>query len=505
MQSRTINADEHIQAALREAGAPSSSPLMTTTLGNPFQTPPEPMMMSIDVREIRTRVINPRVAENERRDYIRSSLRTHGFTQTLEVTRRPGDDYYIATGGDTRIEEAQRLCKETGDDRFCRPTFHFVPWSNESTVMAKALADNLARSDMTWWDTAAAIIRHKNFLETDRGETLSLRQLATELKTTGIPVGKSTAALYAFAVEKLNNLSETARQALTKEAATTLQPIIKALEQILLLAERPLTLLQAPIEAHSVNDKDFAVQRLVDALHVHLANELEQSTSLVAAAAQHVQQGGKPATFDELLTAATRVSAARTLAQDSASETSAATPHSAGEVSAPRTPTAGHTPTPTPNTPTAPTSPRAAADTTIGGELEQDRSTAMELAQSIADLYQLPIIEINAGYGFTLDQPDPALEPHDIHRISSFWLLLTISESTASQRRVELCASSGSTLMVNIMRGEVPGIVEPTWAQIGYTTLLSGAFSPFEEFIQLLSHCRRMRQHYANLWEEDGL
>lgn len=474
MKASTIKADEHIRAALEAADPATGS--VVANLGNPFGDPPEPMVIPVHVRDIRTRVINPRGSANVRRQEISDSLREAGFTQVIDITRRPGDEFYItAAGGDTRVEEAQCLCEESGEARFCEPMFRFVPWVNASTVMGNALAENLVRGDMGWWETASAVMRQKALLEEDLGTPLSIRKLAERLSAQGIPVGKSAASLYQFATSHLAALSDAAKAALTKEAATALQPLFNAVVRLQQLSPLPHDLLQSALAEHAIGDDgDFGHRRLMKAITGAIAEHLDQPAATVGAAIDHLKGGGKADSLETLISAAEELSAARTPA---------------------RRPTRRTEPSPAPNESAAPP---------ITGGLEQHRSIAVELVQPIAELYELPVVPIALGYGFTLDLPDPPLESHDIHRVSAFWLLLLTSESTASQHRVEYCASAGSTLMRQIAVGSVDGVIEPIWAQLGYTTLLDAAFSPFDQLFELLAHCRNMRAAFPGLWELPG-
>lgn len=177
---------------------------------------------------------NPRHQDNDHEAEIEASIEARGLEQRLVVTRRPGESHYIlAAGGGTRYRSLKRLWEKTGNRKFFEMDFELRPYISESHLQAAHLSENLHRADMCFWDKANGIMSLKAELETELGTPLSLTKAIVRFDSIGLTgTGSSNMSLYAFAVEHLSALGETAYEITGLAVKTPLTPGYNAIQTL---------------------------------------------------------------------------------------------------------------------------------------------------------------------------------------------------------------------------------------------------------------------------------
>ncbi len=182
----------------------------------------------VPVLDIRPYDRNPRRALNPCYDEIKASIRAVGLLTPFNVTRRPGETYYMVSGGgNTRLAILQQLVRE-GEARFEQVELTFKVWRGDAEAIAGHIGENDQRGEMSFWDRATGIMDIKIALEAQNGGTLSLRQLESELKRLGLPVALANLSLMKFALERLAPLG----QRLTGLDVKRIQPRINLLKRL---------------------------------------------------------------------------------------------------------------------------------------------------------------------------------------------------------------------------------------------------------------------------------
>lgn len=255
-----------------------------------------PMQLPVDIRRVRTRVLNPRVFPNPKREMIKASLRAQGVTHLWPITRRPGDDFYITfAGGDTRTELLQALCEETGDPRFCQPTLFFRPWTaemSEADVLGGAITENLAKGEMCLFETAASYLRLKTLVEAELRRTGELAEeqalrashFVTVMETRGVPCSTSAISRYIFLLEYFDGLPDGMKPALTNDFVKEAQPRFTRYGRLLeaLGHSSPGELVKAAVA--SMPEGIFSAMRLYDHMNGALAEITGKSPEAIETA-----------------------------------------------------------------------------------------------------------------------------------------------------------------------------------------------------------------------------
>ena len=127
-------------------------------------------------------------------------------------------------------QAVRQLWAETREPRFHKLGVLFRPWRSESHVLTAHLIENEQRGDMNFWDKASGVVDLKARIETEKGTTLSLRQLEEEMKALGLSINTATLAHYLFATERLGILGEAVID-LSGLDVKTLQPRLNAMKR----------------------------------------------------------------------------------------------------------------------------------------------------------------------------------------------------------------------------------------------------------------------------------
>ena len=211
--------------------------LQVGNLGNnardlPAQADPtHDCQIELSVEDIRPYEHNPRRANNARFNEIKASIRASGLRNPFTVTRRPGESHFVVeAGGNTRLLAIRQLWAETREPRFHKLGVLFRPWRSESHVLTAHLIENEQRGDMNFWDKASGVVDLKARIETEKGITLSLRQLEEAMKALGLSINTATLAHYLFATERLGILGEAVID-LSGLDVKTLQPRLNSMKR----------------------------------------------------------------------------------------------------------------------------------------------------------------------------------------------------------------------------------------------------------------------------------
>ncbi|ABM61426.1 ParB family protein [Halorhodospira halophila] len=161
------------------------------------------MVLSID--QVVEYEDNPRRLENPRYEEIKQSIAAQrGLNNSLDVTRRPGDEHYITcAGGNTRLRILRELYAETGDEAFARIYCLYHPWQGETTVLTSHLVENELRGELALIDKALALEHLRRHLESEVGERLSRNAFITRLHALGYTISKRQLLRYEFAAQHL--------------------------------------------------------------------------------------------------------------------------------------------------------------------------------------------------------------------------------------------------------------------------------------------------------------
>lgn len=177
--------------------------------GNSRKVPPgdpiQPTPMVVRVTEIDLYDNNPRSVTNEKYEEIKESVRASGLEQPISITRRPGTERYMAdAGGNTRLRILKELHQEFPDDpRFLKINVLFQPWVSETHVLAKHLKENDLRGSLTFIDRARGIVKMRELLEQEHGQSLSYRELSQALKEKGYNVDPGNLSRLEYAATTL--------------------------------------------------------------------------------------------------------------------------------------------------------------------------------------------------------------------------------------------------------------------------------------------------------------
>ncbi|MDH3001451.1 hypothetical protein A1D23_12970 [Chelonobacter oris] len=152
----------------------------------------QPVLMTVNLMQLRLFDGNPRKTKNPKFDEIKESIRMRGLDFAPNITKRPGDDYYIiADGGNTRLQALNELWTETQDPKFWTIRCLYKPWKtgeeNEGMLhcLIGHLAENDLRGDLSFIERALAIAEIKALYERQEKTFFSHRQLAERLKQDG--------------------------------------------------------------------------------------------------------------------------------------------------------------------------------------------------------------------------------------------------------------------------------------------------------------------------------
>lgn len=171
----------------------------------------------------------PRLFVNESYEAIRTAMKANGMDVALQVTRRgPGEPYMLASGGNTRLGIAQDIFKQDKDARFEYGHFIFKKWCGDRRLKAGAMAENLARSDLKFWEVAKGVCEVIADLEEEHGP-LSERRLEELLPQEGIEAKRALIGRWLFTYKRLGGLGAALSQLTGQQVLSKFQPRLNAL------------------------------------------------------------------------------------------------------------------------------------------------------------------------------------------------------------------------------------------------------------------------------------
>lgn len=168
------------------------SPSYQTAIPSHYSSEVEYITVTLD--KLRPYEHNPRKTRNPNFEMIKESIRRRGLDHKPNVTRRPGEDFYIiADGGNTRIQALKELFTETQDPRFWSISCEYKPWQGDSADSVEAelnilighLIENDTRADLSFIEKALGILQAKEYYEKKLEKSLSARELSTKLEKDG--------------------------------------------------------------------------------------------------------------------------------------------------------------------------------------------------------------------------------------------------------------------------------------------------------------------------------
>lgn len=171
----------------------------------------------------------PRIFLNESYEEVRTSIEAQGLTTSLEVTRRSaGEPYMLSAGGNTRLTILQDLYKETGEEHWLYQFFIYRKFTGNRRLLAKHLAENLARSDMKFWEAAKGVADLVVDLELENGQ-LSERRLEELLPKEGIFAKRALISRWMFTAKRLHGLSQALPNLTGQQVLDKYQPRLNAI------------------------------------------------------------------------------------------------------------------------------------------------------------------------------------------------------------------------------------------------------------------------------------
>jgi ParB family protein of integrating conjugative element (PFGI_1 class) len=181
-----LRAKDIAQALKDQKGTTQANPLKVIAMSEVKPEKEYTSVARLKVKDVLAYEYNPRQARNEKYDEIKASIIANGLEQQLSVTRRSGKGpYVLARGGKTRLTILQELADEF-PERFAEHDFLVVPYQSEARLLASHLVENIQRSDMCWYDTAAGMLKLREEYLNEAGGSLSEKALQEKLKRDGI-------------------------------------------------------------------------------------------------------------------------------------------------------------------------------------------------------------------------------------------------------------------------------------------------------------------------------
>ena len=159
---------EAIARGLNVSPISNASPSYQTATPSYYSSDVEYITVTLD--KLRPYEHNPRRTPNPNFKMIKESIRRRGLDHKPNITRRPGEDFYIiADGGNTRIQALKELFTETQDPKFWSISCQYKPWQGETAGSVEAelnllighLIENDTRADLTFIEKALGIQQAK--------------------------------------------------------------------------------------------------------------------------------------------------------------------------------------------------------------------------------------------------------------------------------------------------------------------------------------------------------
>lgn len=256
----------------------------------------------LKVTEVQPCPEQPRIFVNESEDEIRASLIAQGDRCVLEVTRLgPGHPYMLSAGGNTRLRIMQDLYRETGSDKWLYKYFIFRRYTGDENLLAQHLAENLARSDMKFYEAATGVARLVKKMEERLGEPISERRLEQLLPEKGISAKRALIGRWLFTAKRLSALDKATVMITGQQVMDKFMPRLNALSRLSAKFgiegesywERVVNPTLARVGSEFAATGEFSADSACDAVEVAFAEVVGESVSSVRLmlATLHAAQG----------------------------------------------------------------------------------------------------------------------------------------------------------------------------------------------------------------------
>ncbi|EJJ6948255.1 hypothetical protein NJJ93_001147 [Salmonella enterica] len=166
-------------------------------------------LVSVSLDQLRAFDLNPRITRNPKYDEIRESIRNRGLDHPPQITRRPGEAFYIiASGGNTRLAILNDLWLETHDKKYWNITCLFRQWTAESmekgnlNCLLGHLVEGEMRGDLTFIERALAVQNAINLYQ-NFNEGCSQNEMVKMLEQAGYPVSQTALSIMSATITLL--------------------------------------------------------------------------------------------------------------------------------------------------------------------------------------------------------------------------------------------------------------------------------------------------------------
>lgn len=180
----------------------------------------------VPIDEIQLYSHNPRRILNPEYDRIKESLRVHGLTQPLVVTKRPGaGKYELHSGGNTRLQILKDLCGSGNTKIPCV----IKDWQGDIDALLAHLRENELHGQLTFIEKARAVSKAIEFIRGSRPQkNTSQRDLARIFGEFGYPISQSLLSHMQYTAK---HLQESLPEALQAGLGKSLVVKIRGLER----------------------------------------------------------------------------------------------------------------------------------------------------------------------------------------------------------------------------------------------------------------------------------
>ena len=158
-------------------------------------------LLSVPLDKLRAFDLNPRITRNKNYDEIKESIRNRGLEHLLQITQRPGENFYIiASGGNTRLAILNELWLETQDKKYWDIVCLLQPWTAASLeqgnfhYLVSHLIENQMRGNLTFTERALAVQNAIN-LHPDLNHKHTQHDIASILSQEGYPLSQTVLSI----------------------------------------------------------------------------------------------------------------------------------------------------------------------------------------------------------------------------------------------------------------------------------------------------------------------
>ena len=168
------------------------------------------IVMPVELEQLRAFDLNPRITRNPNYDEIKESIRHRGLEQLPQITRRPGEDFYIiASGGNTRLAILNELWLETHDKKYWNIICHYREWHTDRSIeegnldcLLGHLVENDKRGALTFIERALGVQNAVEIYKKLNSECYQ-RDLVSMLSQAGYSVSQTQLSIMSSTIQYL--------------------------------------------------------------------------------------------------------------------------------------------------------------------------------------------------------------------------------------------------------------------------------------------------------------